>query len=131
MAEKVSYWNKDRNCGLVVGATVPGQLKEIRQLAGDMPLLIPGVGAQGGSLEKAALFGTDNFRKTAVINVSRSVLYASRNNDFARRAREELTKLNQTVNALRSENEHPPHVNVKDNAGAAIPTDTQHQGNVS
>jgi len=127
VAEKVSYWNKDRNCGLVVGATVPWQLKEIRQL-GDMPLLIPGVGAQGGSLEKAALFGTDNFRKTAVINVSRSVLYASRNNDFAQRAREELTKLNQTVNALRSGNGQPSHADEIDNAGATIPTDTQHQG---
>ncbi len=101
VAEKVLYWNKDHNCGLVVGATVPEQLKEMRQIAGEMPLLIPGVGAQGGSLEQAALFGTDNFRKTAIINVSRSVLYASRGDDFAQRAREELSRLNKTVDALR------------------------------
>jgi len=101
VAEKVLYWNKDQNCGLVVGATDPDKLKEMRRIAGDLPLLIPGVGAQGGSLEKAVLYGTDNFRKTAVINVSRSVLYASRENDFAQRAREELTKLNQKVNTMR------------------------------
>ncbi|HUV30807.1 MAG TPA: orotidine-5'-phosphate decarboxylase [Acidobacteriota bacterium] len=101
VAEKVIYWNKDHNCGLVVGATHPDVLKELRALAGDMPLLIPGVGAQGGSLEQAVLNGTDNFRKPAVINVSRSVLYASTGADFAERARAELEKLNATVNSLR------------------------------
>ena len=54
VAEKVAYWNKDDNLGLVVGATQPEHLKKLRDLAGTMPLLIPGVGAQGGSLEKAA-----------------------------------------------------------------------------
>ncbi|MBN1212184.1 MAG: orotidine-5'-phosphate decarboxylase [candidate division Zixibacteria bacterium] len=104
VAEKVSYWNKEDNCGLVVGATHPEQLDEIREIAKDMPLLIPGVGAQGGALEKATLSGTDNFKKTAVINVSRSVLYASSGGDFALKARQELEKLNSVVNTLR-ENE--------------------------
>lgn len=102
VAEKVAYWNKEENCGLVVGATQPQQLKELRDVAGDMPLLIPGVGVQGGSLEKAAVYGTDNFRKLAVINVSRSVLYAAKDNNFAERAREELIKLNEVINKLRS-----------------------------
>ena len=101
VAEKVAYWNKERNCGLVVGATNPEQLKELRVIAGDMPLLIPGVGAQGGSLEKAATYGTANFTKTALINVSRSVLYASRGDDFAERARAELIKLNKIVDSVR------------------------------
>jgi len=101
VVEKVSYWDKDHNCGLVVGATHPEQLGEIRELAGEMPLLIPGVGAQGGSLEQAAVSGTDNFRKPAIINVCRSVLYASSENDFAQRARAELEKLNGIVNSLR------------------------------
>jgi len=125
VAEKVAYWNKDDNCGLVVGATHPDQLKEIRALAGDMPLLIPGVGAQGGSLERAVEDGTENFEKVAVINVSRSVLYASSGDDFAQKAREQLVSLNGIVNALRPgktpvvnngepapgqpvENDHPP-----------------------
>jgi orotidine-5'-phosphate decarboxylase len=102
VAEKVSSWNKDENCGLVVGATHPDQLREIREITGDMPLLIPGVGAQGGSLEEAATLGTDNFKKTAIINVSRSVLYASVEKDFAQRARQELERLNATVTTLRN-----------------------------
>jgi len=107
VAEKVAYWNKDDNCGLVVGATHPDQLKKLRQVAGEMPLLIPGVGAQGGSLEKAASDGTDNFSKLATINVSRSVLYASNGEDFAQRARQELQKLNSIINGLRPKNIKP------------------------
>ena len=108
VAEKVAFWNKENNCGLVVGATQPEQLKEIREIAGDMALLIPGVGAQGGSLEKAADYGTDSFKKPAVINVSRSVLYASSDEDFAERARAELIKLNQIVESVRKGNQKPP-----------------------
>ncbi len=103
VAEKMASWNRDHNCGLVVGATHPEQLKEIRRVAADMPLLIPGVGAQGGSLEKAITDGTDNFKELAVINVSRSVLYASKEADFAQRARQELQKLNATVAGLKPE----------------------------
>jgi orotidine-5'-phosphate decarboxylase len=102
VAEKVNYWNKDHTCGLVVGATHPEQLDEIRAAAGDMPLLIPGVGAQGGALERSVISGTDSFRKPAVINVSRSVLYASNEQDFAQRARQELEKLNTVVAELRA-----------------------------
>ncbi|HOD65848.1 MAG TPA: orotidine-5'-phosphate decarboxylase [candidate division Zixibacteria bacterium] len=120
VAEKVEYWNKSRNCGLVVGATLPEQLAEIRRAAGDMPILIPGVGAQGGSVELAAVNGTDNFQKPAVINVSRSVLYASSGSDFAQKAREEVLKLNQAVNALRtgkkSEPLQPPPLPPRDSA---------------
>jgi len=107
VAEKVAYWNKERNFGLVVGATNPEQLREIRDLAGDMPLLIPGVGAQGGSLEKAAAYGTADFTKTALINVSRSVLYASKGDDFAARARTELEKLNRIVDSVRNGDDSP------------------------
>jgi len=102
VAERVHYWNKEQNCGLVVGATHPDQLRDIRGVAGEMPLLIPGVGAQGGSLEEAATLGTEQFHKPAVINVSRSVLYASTDKDFAMRARQELEKLNSQVSALRN-----------------------------
>jgi orotidine-5'-phosphate decarboxylase len=105
VAEKVVSWNKDGNCGLVVGATHPEELVDIRAVSGDMPILIPGVGAQGGSLEEAVLGGTDNFRKPALINVARSVLYASSEADFAQRARQELLKLNDAVNKLRAESE--------------------------
>ncbi len=102
VADKVAYWNKARNLGLVVGATAPEQLVEVRELAGEMPLLIPGVGAQGGSLDLAAVNGTAGFQKPALINVSRSVLYASDGTDFAQKARAELLRLNEEVNRLRS-----------------------------
>jgi orotidine-5'-phosphate decarboxylase len=104
VAEKVAYWSKEQNLGLVVGATHPEQLADIRQVAGDMPILIPGVGAQGGDLEKAVRYGTDNFRHPALINVSRSVLYASAESDFAEAARAEAEKLNSFINNLRSQN---------------------------
>ena len=105
VAEKVAYWNKNRNCGLVVGATHPEQLLEIRKVAGDMPLLIPSVGAQGGALERAVIDGTDNFTKPAVINVSRSVLYASSERDFAEKARSELLRLNGIVESCKKAGE--------------------------
>ncbi len=123
VAEKVKYWNKDNNCGLVVGATQPEELKEIRSAAGDMPILIPGVGAQGGDLETAVLNGTANFTKPALINVARSVLYASQDMDFAQRAREELTKLNDAVNAVRESQQ----VNVSESPAPA-PENNQTDG---
>ena len=101
VAEKIAYWNKEDNFGLVVGATVPDQIREIREIAGEMPLLIPGVGAQGGSLEKAVTYGTNDFSSTALINVSRSVLYASNNTDFCERARQEVQRMNRIVDTLR------------------------------
>jgi len=100
VAEKVNYWNKEGNFGLVVGATHPEQLQEIREAAGEVPILIPGVGAQGGNLEQAAKMGTADFKKTALINVSRSVLYASAGEDFAAAARKEVERLNSIINNL-------------------------------
>lgn len=107
VAEKVAYWNKDGNIGLVVGATHPEHLQDIREAAGDVPILIPGVGAQGGNFEKAAQIGTNNFKHTALINVSRSVLYASQGEDFADAARIEIEKLNSIINNLKSKNDSP------------------------
>lgn len=101
VARKALSWNKDNNCGLVVGATYPEQLTEIRQTAENMPILIPGVGAQGGDLEKAVSGGTDNFKQPAIINVSRSVLYASAEDDFDLAARAVVEKLNGQINSLR------------------------------
>jgi orotidine-5'-phosphate decarboxylase len=102
VAQKVSSWNKENNCGLVVGATYPEQLAGVREVAEDMPLLIPGVGAQGGDLEKAVQNGTAGFKKTAIINVSRSVLYASAEDDFDRAAQSAVEKLNGVINGLRN-----------------------------
>jgi orotidine-5'-phosphate decarboxylase len=102
VARKVASWNKENNCGLVVGATYPDQLAEIREAADHMPILIPGVGAQGGDLEKAVRGGTDNFTKPAIINVSRSVLYASDGEDFDKAARASVERLNSQISQFRN-----------------------------
>jgi orotidine-5'-phosphate decarboxylase len=95
VALKAREWNVKNNIGLVVGATYPEELKTIRQLCPDMPILIPGVGSQGGDLELAIRNGTDETGEKAIINVSRQVLYASKGKDFAEAARrnaEDLVK---------------------------------------
>lgn len=71
VAKHVKEWNHYGNCGLVVGATKPEELKGIHEIVGDLPILIPGVGAQGGDLEASLKYGG----KRAVINASRSILY--------------------------------------------------------
>ncbi|MEZ5360539.1 MAG: orotidine-5'-phosphate decarboxylase [Candidatus Zixiibacteriota bacterium] len=101
VAEKTASWNENNNCGLVVGATYPEQLTDIRTTAQDMPILIPGVGAQGGDLEKAVLGGTSGFTKPAIINVSRSVLYASDKEDFAKAARRVVENLNREIDQIK------------------------------
>lgn len=103
VAEKVSYWNKENNLGLVVGATHSNQLADIRSVAGEMAILIPGVGAQGGDLEKAVRGGTNNFKQPALVNVSRSVLYASQEDNFAEAARAEVEKLNTMISGFKSD----------------------------
>ena len=98
---RVKVWNTRKNCGLVVGATRPRELRRIRTLAPEMPLLIPGIGAQGGDLRSAVRFGCDARGEMAVINASRSILYASTGDDFAEAARREAESLRAQINALR------------------------------
>ncbi len=102
VAEKVSQWNKYGNLGLVVGATYPEELKQIRQNYPDLPLLIPGVGTQGGELSLCVRYGTDRHGQKAIINSSRQILYASRGADFAEAARHAATELRNQINLYRS-----------------------------
>jgi len=88
VAQHVKEWNIYGNCGLVVGATKPEQLKEINELVPDMPLLIPGIGAQGGDLEASVKFGG----KRAILNASRSVLYATNPRAEALKLRDEINQ---------------------------------------
>lgn len=97
VAEAVQRWNKNDNLGLVVGASHPDKIKEVREISGNLPFLIPGVGTQGGDLEASAKFGTANGKSIALINVSRSVIYASDGVDFAEKAREEVLRLNREI----------------------------------
>ncbi|MBI4428759.1 MAG: orotidine-5'-phosphate decarboxylase [Ignavibacteriales bacterium] len=90
-------WNTNGNIGLVVGATHPKELKSIRKIAPDLPLLIPGVGKQGGDLKSSVGFGCDKKGRMAIINVGRSIIYASSANDFASVARREAIKLRDQI----------------------------------
>ena len=98
VARRVVEWNGRGNCGLVVGATYPTQLQEIRALAPDLPILIPGVGAQQGSLEEAVRLGADARGELAIVNVSRSILYAGGEDDWQEAARAEALR---TVERMR------------------------------
>lgn len=101
VAEKVAAWNLRGPCGLVVGATHPDELEEIRGLAPEMPLLLPGIGAQGGDADAVAVHGTDSKGELAIVNASRSILYASSGDDYAERARAETDRLRTALNRLR------------------------------
>jgi orotidine-5'-phosphate decarboxylase len=80
-------WSAIGECGLVVGATFPAQLAEVRTVVGDLPILVPGVGAQGGDLEASVRGGATGHGTGLIVNSSRSVLYASEGEDFAQAAR--------------------------------------------
>jgi orotidine-5'-phosphate decarboxylase len=100
---KVKKWNTRKNCGLVVGATRPRELQRVRKLAPEMPLLIPGIGAQGGSVKAAVRYGCDRQGEMAIINASRSITYASSGTDFPQAARAAALKLRDQINAYRKE----------------------------
>ena len=98
VALKATEWNTAGNIGLVVGATYPEQLKRVRGLCPEFPLLIPGIGAQSGDLEAAVRYGVDTNGERAIINCSRQILYASGEKDFAQAARREALKLREQIN---------------------------------
>ena len=98
VALKASRWNTRGNIGLVVGATYPGELKQIRQSYPDMPLLIPGIGAQGGDLALTVRWGVDAKGEKAIINSARQILYASRDKDFADAARQAALTTRDQIN---------------------------------
>lgn len=75
-------WNRDGQCGLVVGATFPEEIARVRARVGDMPLLIPGVGAQGGSIPDTVRAGRDSRGLGMMINSSRAILYAGSGDDW-------------------------------------------------
>jgi len=102
VALKASQWNIYGNIGLVVGATYPEELKLIRNSHPDMPILIPGIGAQKGDLEKAVHYGIDAHGGKAIISSSRQIIYASRE-DFAQAARQAALSLRERINHYLSE----------------------------
>lgn len=94
-------WNKKRNCMLVVGATYPEEMKRIRLAVGDIPLLVPGIGIQGGDIEKTVKAGLDSKKRGLIINSSRGIIFKSSGKDFAEKAREEAKKIKDEINKVR------------------------------
>jgi len=90
-------WNANGNCALVVGATYPDEMKTIRAVADDLPFLIPGIGAQGGDLQKTVQAGRDSRGRGMIISASRSVIFAGSGADFADAARESAKKLDAEI----------------------------------
>lgn len=96
--EKVAFqvarkWNGYGNAALVVGATYPLELQKIRKITDDIPILIPGIGAQGGDLEKTVNASKKNF----IISSSRGIIFASNESDFDKASRKETEKLSEDI----------------------------------
>ncbi|HUJ52840.1 MAG TPA: orotidine-5'-phosphate decarboxylase [Steroidobacteraceae bacterium] len=98
-------WNSRGNCLLVVGATYPRELAEVRERVGEMPLLVPGIGAQGGDVAQVVRNGQTRAGTGLIISASRSVLYASTGPDFAAAARGAAEVLRAQINATRQRRE--------------------------
>jgi len=94
-------WNHEGNVALVVGATYPDELREVRSIAGDMPLLVPGIGAQGGDVKKAVENGKDSRGSGMIINSSRGIIFAGEGKGFSDAARKAAIALRDEINKFR------------------------------
>ena len=101
VAEKAAQWNVRGNVGLVVGATAIDDLRFLRRQHAELPFLVPGVGAQGGDLELAVLYGHNLQRSGLIVNAARQVIFASTGPDFATAAGEAARKLRDEINKFR------------------------------
>jgi orotidine-5'-phosphate decarboxylase len=106
VAGRVQGWNDEAgNCSLVVGATYPQELRAIRAICPDLPILVPGIGAQGGDLETSVPVAVDALGERAMFSASRSILYASSGSDYATAAANEARALRDAINRARSMND--------------------------
>lgn len=103
IARKIKQWNTNYgNCGAVVGATYPNELKKIRKILGNnVALLIPGIGKQGGNVEKTVKAGVNKKGEMAIINSSRGIIYKSSDDDFDDKARNAALSLRNEINKYR------------------------------
>lgn len=90
-------WNENGNCAVTAGATNPDKIKVIRKIVGDMPILILGIGAQKGNLEESVKFGKNDRGNGIIINLSRSIIFASSESDFAEAARQKTIAVNTLI----------------------------------
>ncbi len=101
MAVRAAEWNRHGNVGIVVGATYPEEIGSVRSRCPGMPMLVPGVGAQGGDLESGLRLGLDSGMPNVLISSSRGITYASRDRkDFEQKAREAASELRNSINRI-------------------------------
>lgn len=94
VAEHVAEtWNKNNNCGVVVGATYPQELAVVRKIVGEMPILVPGVGEQGGNLEDILKNGLNSQKQGLIINSSRGIIFAPNPREAALKLHQEIVNL--------------------------------------
>ena len=94
-------WNTTGQIGLVVGATFPAEIARVRAIVGEMPLLVPGIGAQGGDIAATVKAGRTAARTGLMINSSRAILYAGQGEDFASAARRVADETRSAINLHR------------------------------
>jgi orotidine-5'-phosphate decarboxylase len=94
-------WNTTGQIALVVGATFPAEIARVREIVGDMPLLVPGIGAQGGDIEATVNAGKTAESTGLMINSSRAILYAGQGDDFAAAARTAAQETRVAINRFR------------------------------
>ncbi|MDQ6709706.1 MAG: orotidine-5'-phosphate decarboxylase [Candidatus Dormibacteraeota bacterium] len=103
VARAAVRWDHSGNLGLVVGATAPAELRDVRQIAGDRLLLVPGIGAQGADLGAAVRAAVRADGRGAIVPISRGILFASGGDDFAGAARRAAIAYRDAINAVRAE----------------------------
>ncbi len=101
VARQVAEWDEHQQCMLVTGATYPEELRRVRDAVEDMPLLVPGVGAQGGDIERVISAGKDQEGAGMVISSSRGIIFASSDSDFAQRAADAAQRTKAEINKAR------------------------------
>jgi orotidine-5'-phosphate decarboxylase len=109
VARRAVGWDVHGTLGLVVGATYPRDVAAVRHVAPRVPILLPGVGAQAGDLERSVRAAADDSGTGAIVNASRSILYASARQDWQAAARAEAAKLRAAINAARLQDATAPH----------------------
>jgi orotidine-5'-phosphate decarboxylase len=103
VARRAMAWDRHQTVGLVVGATYPADVAAVRRIAPDVPMLLPGVGAQAGDLASSVRAAVDSAGSGVIVNASRSVLYASSGADWQRAARDEAARLRSAINTARKQ----------------------------
>ncbi len=113
VASRVAQWNTRGQFMLVTGATYPEELGVVRALVGDMPLLVPGIGAQGGDLAAVLRHGLDRHQTGLLISSSRGIIYAGAGEEFAAASGAAAKDLRDQINVLRNDNKKTSYLSEK------------------